>query len=273
MEEFKKTIDIEKILKEKNPAAYRWLPKFIINWLKRKINEDRINECVWINRHNYGYAFNDGCLDYVSAKVTWEGLENIPNTGGVIVASNHPLGGIDGLAAIHAISQKRKDVRAIVNDILTNLVNFDGVLMGVNLVGGTTMDKLKLVDSFYGSTGVSFIFPAGLVSRKQNGEIKDLEWKKSFVTKAIQHNQPVIPLYVYGKNSKFFYNFAYWRKKLGIKLNIEMLFLPDEMFSQSNKNIHLKFGKPIMPTVFDKSKTHLQWAQTVKQMVYDLGKG
>src|ERR1039458_8140379 len=135
MEEFKKIIDIEKILKEKNPALHKWLPKFIINYIKRKIHEDRINECVWINRNKFGYDFNTGCLQYVGAKVTWEGMENLPETGGVILAANHPLGGIDGLAVLHAVSQKRKDVRAIVNDILTNLTNFDGVLMGVNTVG------------------------------------------------------------------------------------------------------------------------------------------
>lgn len=272
MEEFKKTIDIERILKEKNPALHKWLPKFIINYIKRKIHEDRINECVWINRNKFGYDFNTGCLQYVGAKVTWEGMENLPETGGVILAANHPLGGIDGLAVIYAISQKRKDVRAIVNDILTNLTNFDGVLMGVNTVGITSADVLKTVDAFYASSGVSFIFPAGLVSRKQKGKIEDLEWKKSFITKSILYNKPILPLYVDGKNSSFFYNFALWRKHLGIKANIEMFFLPDEMFSQTNKNIHLKFGKPIMPDMFDKSKTHLQWAQVIKQKVYDLEK-
>jgi len=271
MEAADKTIDIEKIIKDKNPTLHKWLPRFFIKYLKRKLHEDQINECVWINRNNYGYDFNDGCLKYVGANVTWEGLENLPLTGGVIVAANHPLGGIDGMAIIHAISKRRRDVRATVNDILTNLVNFDGVLVGVNKVGVTSIEAIKAVDAFYASSGVSMVFPAGLVSRKQHGEIKDLEWKKSFVTKSIQYNKPILPLYVDGKNSNFFYNFALWRKRLGIKANIEMFFLPDEMFSLKNKNIKLKFGKLIMPETLDKRKTPQQWAQVIKEQVYSLG--
>ena len=272
MEEFKKTIDIEKILKDKNPGLHKWMPRFLLNYLKRKLHEDQINECIWINRDKKGYDFNEGCLTYLKANISWEGLENLPETEGVILVANHPLGGLDGLAVVHAVTQKRKDISATVNDILTNLTNFDGIFIGVNKTGVSSIEALRAIDSFYGSPGVSFIFPAGLVSRKQHGIIKDLEWKKSFITRSILYNKPIIPLYIDGKNSSFFYNFALWRKRLGIKANIEMFFLPDEMFSLTNKNIHLKFGTPIMPALFDKSKTHLQWAQVVKEKVYDLEK-
>ena len=174
------------------------------------------------------------------------------------------------MAIIHAVSTVRKDTDAMVNDILTNLKNFGNVFVGVNKVGTTSAQALKAVDEFYSSSKVSIVFPAGLVSRKQNGIVQDLEWKKSFITKSILYNKPVLPVFVEGQNSKFFYNFALWRKRLGIKVNIEMLFLPDEMFSLTNKNITLKFGKPIYPSTFTKSKTHLEWAQHVKQLVYDL---
>ncbi|HTA60876.1 MAG TPA: 1-acyl-sn-glycerol-3-phosphate acyltransferase [Bacteroidia bacterium] len=270
MEEFKKTIDIEKIIKDKNPTLHKWLPRFLLNYLKRKLHEYRINECVWINRDKFGYDFNDACLKYIGANVTWQGLENLPETGGVILVANHPLGGIDGLAIIQAVTQKRRDIRSTVNDILTNLTNFEDLFVGVNKVGTTSIDALKAIDNFYASTGVSMVFPAGMVSRKQNGKIEDLEWKKSFVTKSILYNKPVLPVYVDGKNSPFFYNFALWRKRLGIKANIEMFFLPDEMFSLKNKNIKLKFGKLIMPDTFDRSKTHQQWAQVIKEEVYKL---
>ena len=272
MEAFTKTIDIEQILKKKNKGLHKLIPGFILRYLKRKLHEDKINECVWINREKFGYEFNAACLHYVGAKVSWEGLENMPKTGGIILVANHPLGGIDGLAIIHAVTQVRRDVRSTVNDILTNLTNFQGVFVGVNKVGSTSVEALKAIDNFYASDGVSMVFPAGLVSRKQHNKIEDLEWKKSFVTKSILYNKPVLPVFVDGKNSAFFYNFALWRKRLGIKANIEMLFLPDEMFSLKNKNIHLKFGKLIMPEHFNKSKTHLQWAQEVKKIVYALEK-
>lgn len=276
MEDVKKFIDVDKIIKEKNPGLHRWLPKFVIRYIKRKIHEDTINDCIWKNRNKFGYEFNTACLEYLNVKITVEGLENLPKTGGAVVAANHPLGGIDGMACIHVLSQARKDVRFIVNDILTNMKNFGDVFVGVNKVGVSSQEALKRVDDLYASDQVCFIFPAGLVSRKQsNGEIKDLVWKKSFVTKSIMYNKPIIPVYIEGKNSDFFYNFAYWRKKLGIKANIEMFFLPDEMIKFNGKSIHIKMGKPIYPEDLEKPRprTHATYAQEIKEMVYAMAEG
>lgn len=274
MEEVKKFVDVDKIIRDKNPGLHKWLPQFVINYIKRKIHEDTINECIWLNRDKYGYEFNTACLKYLNINITCEGLDNLPKTGGVVVASNHPLGGIDGMAMIHILSQARQDVKFIVNDILTNMKNFGSVFVGVNKVGVTSAEALKNVEALYASDGVCFIFPAGLVSRKQNGEIKDLVWKKSFVTKSILYNKPILPVYIEGKNSDFFYNFALWRKRLGIKVNLEMFFLPDEMMKFSGKTIHIKFGKPMYPEDLEKPRprTHAQYAQEIKEIVYNMAK-
>jgi len=275
LETFKKTIDVKEIIRQKSPKLYRFLPGFLLNYIKRKLHEDKVNDCLWINRNKYGLEFNQACLDYVGVTVTWEGLENIPATGGVIIASNHPLGGIDGMAFIHAVSQKRKDARFIVNDILTNMKNFGDLFIGVNKVGASPGEALRNVDALYASDSATLIFPAGLVSRKQNGVVKDLEWKKSFITKAIQNNKSVIPVFIEGKNSNFFYNLAMWRKRLGIKANIEMFFLVDEMIKQKNQTLKIKFGKPITPESLEKPRprTHLQYAQEIKEIVYKMGEG
>lgn len=273
MEVSKKTIDIEQIIRQKNPRLANLLPGFILRYIKRKLHEDQINDCLWLNRDKYGFEFNAACLQYVGAKVVWEGLENLPEKGGVIVAANHPLGGLDGMALVHAVSQKRKDCKFIVNDILTNMKNFGEIFIGVNKVGSSAGETLKKVDALYESDWVTIIFPAGLVSRKQEGVVKDLEWKKSFITKAIQYNKSVIPVFIEGKNSNFFYNFAMWRKRLGIKANIEMFFLVDEMIKQKNQTIKIKFGKPITPESLEKPRprTHLQYAQEIKDAVYKMG--
>ncbi len=274
MEEVKKFVDIDKIIREKSPGAYKWLPRFVINYIKRKIHEDAINQCIWDNRDKYGYEFNSACLKFLNINITYEGLENLPKTGGVVVASNHPLGGIDGIAMIHVLSQARQDVKFIVNDILTNMKNFSGIFIGVNKIGQTSGEALRVVEALYASDEVCFIFPAGLVSRKQKGEIKDLVWKKSFVTKSILYNKPILPVYIDGKNSNFFYTFAMWRKRLGIKANLEMFFLPDEMMKFNGKSIHIKFGKPLFPEDLEKPRprTHAQYAQEIKEMVYRLAK-
>ena len=115
-------------------------------------------------------------------------------------------------------------------------------------------------------------FPAGLCSRKQKDGICDLEWKKSFITKARAHKRDIIPCYINGRNSDWFYNLARIRTFFGIKANIEMLYLVDEMFKQRDKEIVITFGKPISYTIFDKKKTDLSWAQILKTHVYSLEK-
>ena len=269
----KKFIDVEGVIHEKNPRLLKILPRFLINWIKKKLHQDHINKGIEIYKNAYEHDFNEAALNYMGAKVSWEGLENVPAEGGVIIASNHPLGGLDGLALIKAVSNVRLDVRFLVNDILLKLVNFQRLFVGVNKVGKTAADALKVIDSTYSSEHAVLVFPAGLVSRKQNGVIKDLEWKKSFITQAIKHKRMIVPVYIDGQNSKFFYNLALWRKRLGIKANVEMFFLADEMVKQNNKTIHVKFGKPFSYEVFDKRHNHNEWAQLVKAYVYEMGKG
>jgi putative hemolysin len=268
MKPINKFIDVEKVISEKNPALIKFLPRFIINYIKKKLHEDFINQGIENYQESFEHDFNEAALNYMGANVTWSGLENIPKHGGVIIVANHPLGGLDGLALIKAVSNVRLDTRFLVNDILLKLTNFKRLFVGVNKVGKTAAEALKIIDSTYASDHVVLVFPAGLVSRKQNGVVKDLEWKKSFVSQAIKNKRQVVPVFIEGKNSNFFYNFSLWRKRLGIKANVEMFFLADEMVKQKSKTIHVHFGKAISYEVFNKQFSHIEWAQLVKEYVY-----
>jgi 1-acyl-sn-glycerol-3-phosphate acyltransferase len=264
----RKFIDTDRILKERSPSLYRWLPRFAINWLKKKLHEKQINEAMIRLENVHGLDFNIQGLKELGVRTEAYHVENIPASGGVIIASNHPLGGLDGMALIKAIGEKRPDVRFIVNDLLRKLENYRDVFVGVNKIGSTSRDALKVIEDVYASEAAVIVFPAGLVSRKQGGQIMDLEWNKSFVSKAIKYNKPIVPVFVEGENSPFFYNFALWRKRLGIKGNIEMLFLPDEMFKERKEPIRIHFGKPFSPDILDNSKTHQEWATLIKRYVY-----
>lgn len=264
----KKFIDIENVLKEKSPKTYKLLPRFMLTWLKRKLHEDDINTTMNYLNQFHGLEYNSEIIKYLNVKVEVINPQNIPLTGGAIFASNHPLGGFDGMAFIKAIGDVRPDVRFIVNDILRNLKNFGDVFVGVNKVGNSSRDSLKLIDELYSSESAILVFPAGLVSRKQEGGIKDLEWNKSFITKAIKYKKPIIPVYIEGRNTNFFYNLAKWRKRFGIKANIEMMLLPDEMFKQKGKTIRIHVGKQIEWSTFDKRYTEKDWAHLLKRFVY-----
>lgn len=266
--EQKKFIDIEKILREKAFKLYKWLPRFAISWLKRKLHEQEINDAMHKLRDDRGLDFNVKALDILAARVESEHPENVPINGNVTIASNHPLGGLDGMALIKAVGEIRPDVHFFVNDILKNISNYGDVFVAVNKLGAASAKSLRTMEDIFRQGGAVLIFPAGLVSRKQNGLVRDLSWKKSFVTQAIDHKRMIVPTFIEGENSQFFYNFARWRKKLGIKANIEMLFLPDEMFRANKKTIKIHFGKAFSYEVFDSSRTHKGWADKIYEYIY-----
>jgi putative hemolysin len=178
---------------------------------------------------------------------------------------------MDGMALIQVVGRVRKDIVFPVNDILTYIPGLQPLFIPINKHGKNT-ENLEIIENTFASGKVILYFPAGLVSRKHKGGIiKDLEWKKTFITKARKYKRDVIPVYISGRNSNFFYNLASWRGKLGIKANIEMLYLVDEMARQKGKTIKMVFGHPIPYTTFDRSKSDVQWAAFVKNIVYDLG--
>lgn len=263
-----KFIDVSKILKEKVPHIEKWLPGFTINWLKRKLHEDEINEAMVILKDLYGLEFNAKGLDLLGAKIESVNAHHVPTDKRIIVASNHPLGGLDGMALIRAVGEIRPDVRFLVNDVLKNLKNFGDVFVGVNKIGNNSAKSLRSMDEVLRSDDAVLIFPAGLVSRKQEGLIRDLEWKKSFVTQAIDHKRMIVPTFIEGENSKFFYRFANARKRIGIKGNIEMLFLPDEMFKQRGQTVRIHFSKPFDAAILHDKKSHREWAAHLKQFIY-----
>jgi putative hemolysin len=266
--ENEKFIDVEKVLKDKAYKLYKWLPRFAINWLKKKLHEKEINETMRLLKNDRGLEFNRKGLDSLGAKVESTNQQLVPKTGSVIIAANHPLGGLDGLALIKSVGEVRPDVRFFVNDILKNFKNYDEIFVAVNKVGASSTSSLRTMEDVFKTECAVLFFPAGLVSRKQNGLVRDLEWKKSFVTQAIDHKRMIQPVFIEGENSKFFYNFAMWRKRLGIKANIEMLFLPDEMFKARKDTIKIHYSKPFDSALLDKSKTDKQWSKLLYQYIY-----
>jgi len=187
------------------------------------------------------------------------------------VAANHPLGGLDGMALMWAVGKVRKDIVFPVNDLLMNLDNLKELFIPINK-HGSNAGNVRLIDETYASEKAILYFPAGLCSRKGKGGICDLEWKKSFIAKTRVHQRDIIPAFIEGRNSEWFYNLARWRSRLGIKANIEMLYLVDEMYKQRNKDIYITFGKRIPYTEFDRRYKDLAWAQILKHHVYSLSK-
>lgn len=263
-----KFIDVEKILKEKAPGLVKWLPRFVKTYLKHKLHEDEINHIMHTLQDVHGLEFNSRGLEMLGAKIEAVNSHNIPKNDRIILAANHPLGGLDGMAFVKTIGEVRPDVHFVVNDVLKNLKNYGDVFVGINKIKKASHGSLRSMESVLNTDETLGFFPAGLVSRKQNGVIRDLDWKKSFVTQAIDHERLIVPVFIEGENSSFFYRFSNFRKRIGIKVNIEMLFLPDEMFKQKEKTIKVHFGKAFDPVILDKSRSHKGWADHIKKYIY-----
>ncbi len=263
-------IDVGKVLMSKNPVLGKVVPAFLINYLKKIIHQDEINEILETYSQQKDAEFIKGALDFMQIKYEVFGRENIPSSGRYIFVSNHPLGGLDGLVFMDELSKHFRDIKFPVNDLLMNLENLSGIFLPINKHGGQAKDAIRQLEETYASDCQILYFPAGLCSRKKRGIIKDLTWHKSFIAKAIQHKRNIVPAFFAGRNSNFFYNLANLRASIGIKSNIEMLYLPDEMFSQKGKMITLVFGKVIPWETFDKTKTPPEWAEWVKAKSYEL---
>ncbi len=266
-------IDIKQVLRQKAPSVARKIPGFMVDYLIRTVHQDELNEILRRYHDKDGVAFMQELIGYFDLNLELVNEENIPAEGRYIFASNHPLGGLDGIC-LSAIIGGRFDgkIRYLVNDLLLYLSNLRSIFVPINKHGAQGKKNAELIEKAYASDNQIITFPAGLCSRKQNGKIQDTEWKKSFIQKAVEYRRDIVPVFFEGRNSNFFYRLANMRKALGIKMNYEMIYLPDEMFKSKHKTYSIHFGKPIPWQTFDSSRKSAEWAEWVKEIVYNLKK-
>lgn len=272
--EIEKTINIDKILSDKMGAKAKFVPSFLVKWLKHIIHEDEVNQFLWESRGISGTEWLTECVRYLQMTLQIEGLENLPakDDGKLYTfVSNHPLGGQDGVALGSIIGQHYDGkFRYLVNDFLLNLPGLKPVSIGINKTGKQSRDFPRMVEAGFQSDNHMLMFPAGLNSRKIHGKIHDLEWKKTFITKSVEYHRDVVPIFFGGRNSNRFYRIAHFSDTYLKKVNIAMLFLVDEMYKNVGKTFRVAIGKPIPWQTFDKSKTPMEWAKFVEDKVYEL---
>lgn len=272
-ESIEKTIDIEKILRDKMGKKARYVPRFVISWLKKIIHEDEVNRFLWENRKLEGTEWLTACVQYLDMTLDIVGAENLPDKHDgklYTFVSNHPLGGQDGVSLGSIIGQHYDGkFRYLVNDLLLNLPGLKPVSIGINKTGRQSRDFPRMVEAGFNSNNHLLMFPAGLNSRKLNGEIHDLPWKKTFITKSVETHRDVVPIHFSGRNSKRFYRIAKFSDRW-LPFNLAMLFLVDEMYRNVGKTFRITIGKPIPWQTFNKTKSPMEWAKFVEDRVYGL---
>ncbi|MBD5275124.1 MAG: glycerol acyltransferase [Bacteroides sp.] len=269
-------LDIEGILRKRIPSRkQKFIPGFLYGALSRLIHQDELNEMLRIGYPSQGSEFSRKVLEHLDIEVTVEGAENLPaKDSRVVFASNHPLGGLDGIALIAVLGQRYGDenIRFLVNDLLMNVDPLGTVFLPINKYGSQARAAAEAINAEYASDRQIVIFPAGLVSRLHpGGEVHDLKWQKAFVQKAIENDRDIIPVRFVALNRKRFYRLAKWRKKLGIKVNIEQATLPAELCASRGKRFRIIIGQPVSVSELRASgKSFPQLAEDLRAAIYRL---
>ncbi len=269
-----KTIDIRNVLADKMGSKARMVPSFAVKWLEKIIHQDEVNAFLWESRGKTGVEWLEECVKFLDMTLELEGEENIPSADDgryYTFVSNHPLGGQDGVALGALIGRHYgNNFKYLVNDLLMNLPGLAPLCIPINKTGSQSRNFPAMVNAGFSGDNHIIMFPAGLCSRKTNGVIHDLPWKKTFISKSVQTKRDVVPIHFSGHNSERFYRVANICKTLRLKVNVAMLFLVDEMFRNKHKTFKVSFGKPIPWQTFDKTRTPAQWAQYVQDIVYKM---
>lgn len=239
-------IDVDKVLRERLPRHYKYIPRFVVHWLERTICQDKLNAILLKMAGKNSVDAATAALDEMDITVKATGLDRLPD-GRYMFVSNHPLGGLDGLALISLLGQRYdRKIKFLVNDLLMAVEPLRGVFLPVNKYGSQSRTAASQIEEALKSDNQFITFPAGLCSRMQpDGNIADLSWQKAAVVHAVNYQRDIVPIYFDAVNSRFFYRFAKWRKRLGIKFNIELVFLPKEMIKKCGSTLHAVIGEPI----------------------------
>lgn len=264
-------VDISATLNSRASKYAKFIPGFMVKWLEHTICQDELNGILERTSGKRGAEFCHAVLDDLDIKYNVIGADNMPLNRRVVIVSNHPLGALDGIALIDWVSKiYGPGVKFIVNDLLMAVKPLDNVFLPINKHGKQSRKSSSNIEEVFAGNDPIIIFPAGLVSRKRDEGIRDLKWQKMFINKAVQYHRNIIPVYFDGKNSPFFYNFAKLRTRVGLKFNIEMIYLPREIFRSRHARFTIVAGKPIPYNRFKGGRNAAIEAKAMKRIVYDL---
>lgn len=263
-------IDVDSVLRERLPRHYKYIPRFAVRWLERTICQDRLNAILTKMAGRNSVDAATAALHEMDITVKATGMDRLPD-GRYMFVSNHPLGGLDGLALISLLGNHYDHkIKFLVNDLLMAVEPLRGVFLPVNKYGSQSRAAAADIEQALQGTGQFITFPAGLCSRMQpDGTIADLTWQKAAVVHAVNYQRDIVPIFFDAQNSRFFYRFAQWRKRLGIKFNIELIFLPKEMIKKCGSTLHVVIGAPIPWSSLDASRPK-QEAARLRDLVINM---
>jgi len=193
-----------------------------------------------------------GVFDFISnllkLDVKTTGLENIPATGRVLIASTHPTGIPDGIAMFDALKQRRPDMTFFANrDALRAAPGLEEMVIPVEWVQhkrtpSRSRETLEGAIKAFQAEKCVVLFPSGRLAFMDGGKhLTEQEWLPSVAIFARKYNCPIVPAHIEMRNSWLYY----WFWKLNTELRDITLF--HELLNKKNKTYRITFGAPIEP--------------------------
>lgn len=235
-------IDIAQILYERSGKRVPSVAAFL---LSRMIHQSQLNSILDAGRGLTPEAFVKHVLGSLNISYSITRTGELNPTGRYVFVANHPLGGPDGLVLADVIADMLGTVGVVANDMLAQIDPLAPLFIPVNKYGRQSTTTSAVYDAAMQSSKPILTFPAGFCSRITDGRVTDTEWKPRFVRDAVRYDRRIVPVYVDGTLSKRFYALYRCRRVIGLKTNIELLLLVDEMFRLGNSNLKIVIGQPV----------------------------
>lgn len=266
-------INVEQAVTAKYPSL-RHYPRLMtapfLALLKKLFYEERINRFLTAHGELEGVEFVEAVLDELEVDYAMASKDraNIPPAGRVVIIANHPMGGLDGLALLKLVSEVRKDVKIVANDLLMQFEPLQKLLLPVDNLGGKAGKKsLLAIHKALENEEAVIIFPAGEVSRIRPTGVKDGAWNSGFLKLAAKADAPILPVRIRAKNSSLFYTISTVYKPLSA------LMLPGELFKHRGKTIRFVVGAPVPKWAYDLPTLSLKRkAKLMKEHLFRLGR-
>ncbi len=249
-----KELDVREIITARAPGFFPRYPLFvqtlIIRLLSRLLRVEEINHQIRKNAGVKGVAFIDEVFEDLNFSYYLSSIDRnkIPSEGKLVVVANHPLGALDGLALLRAISEVRPDVRIIANDVLMNFENLEELFLPYDVFSRHMQkEHIAHIGAELLQEKAILFFPAAEVSRLTWKGIRDPQWLNGPVFFAKKYDAPVLPVFIKGRNSILFYVISLLYKRFST------LLLPREIFNKRGKSLRFVVGDPIPGAVFTAS--------------------
>jgi len=265
-------VNVERMLKDRLGNR---VPGWAVRLARHILHEDWLNQCI--DRGFTGIDFaEDTSRNYMNVKIQVEGLENIDKNGRYTIVANHSQGGNDSLALLYVFGRYFGNVHIMANELLMELKPLRSCFVAVDKMRVTQDANYRSLslqtDAIFSGDAPMILYPAGRVSRKHKGVIKDVPWRKTFISKSVQFQRDIIPVHFYGRNSWRFYFLDWLGSITGInkKVPLGTLLLVDELTRAQNKTFRMVVGRPIPWQTFDHTRKPAEWAAWVQEQVYAL---